>query len=498
MRKIFLLFAASLLCLGAWAQEPTPLADSEWQLLQALRINLIGQGSEDLPSFWSLDGGKEGARYWNGVEISDEGHVTEFYFDWDIFVMDSIPPMVFDFPYLQTLFLEGKGMTGRIESIAQPGHIACADSLKTLYLKNNRYSGNIGALAQLFPNLETLDVENNRISEIHPMVPATLVNLNVSWQDIEELHVFDLRAPLTYETLAAMIPEIMQFDHWNRGWITSPNKSFSLLPGVGEWSDWFSIYYDEGRWVLSGLLQKTSADTLYLHDEKYAHCPVHVLYKDADADFNGTVDIVDLQLMLNYILGEWYRVFNFSACDLYRDSILNVQDVVRMVDTLLTHAVPVVLDAPQRMASEETADAALYWQDGDLHLYSRKAVASMQISLDNGEWVNGEWLNDEWVKAERVNGNGMNVVIYSLNGATLPAETDIVLAHCANETSVRYAALADAKAQAIEVQLNKRPVVTGVGTINDYRLGISEKMIRDGQLIIIRGEKMYNAQGIEL
>ena len=493
MRKLFLLFVSSLLCLGAWAQETTPLADSEWQLLQDLRTNLIGQGSEYMPEYWSLDNGKDGVPYWEGVTVSDEGHVTDFYLDWDFVVLDTIPPIVFEFPYLQSLRLVGKGLTGRIESIAKPGHIACADSLKALYLANNRFSGNIGALAPLLPNLETLDVENNRISEIHPMVPASVVNFNANGQDIDEFYVLDLRAPLTHETFAAMMPEIMQYDLWNREWITGFYKSFSLHPSVGDWSDWFSIYYDEGQWILSGLFRYTRDDTLYLEDEKYAHCPVHVLYKDADADFNGTVDIVDLQLMLNYILGEWYRAFNFTACNLYRDSILNVQDVVLMVDTLLTREVPVVFESPRRVASTEPAEAALYWQDGDLHLYSSKAVASMQISLDAA--VNWQ-LTDEWVKGERVNGEGTNVVIYSLNGATLPAETDIVLAHSANEVSVRYAALADTRAQAIDVRFNSPAVATKV---ESGKLKVeSGKILRNGQLIIIRGNKMYNAQGIEL
>ena len=491
MRKLFLLFVSSLLCLGAWAQESTPLDENEWQLLQDLRSNLIGQGSENLPYYWSLDNGKEGAKYWMGLEISDEGHVTELYFNSDVFVMDSIPPMVFEFPYLQTLYLEGKDLTGRIESIAHLGHIACADSLKALYLANNRFSGNIGALAPLFPNLETLFVENNRISEIHPMIPASVVNFNANGQDIDEFHVLDLRAPLTHETFAAMMPEIMQYELWNREWITGFYKSFSLHPSVGDWSDWFSIYCDEGQWYTSGLFRYTREDTLYLEDEKYAYCPVKVLFKDADADFDGVTDVVDLQTMLNYILDQWYWVFNFTACDLYRDSIMNVQDVVRMVDTLLTHEVPVVLDAPRRISTEESAEAALYWQDGELHLYSSKAVASMQIRLDAA--VNWQ-LNDAWTMSQ--NSEGTNVVIYSLNGAILSAETDIVLAHSNSEVSVRYAALADTKAQPIEAHLNSPAVVTG---IESGKLKVeSQKVLRNGQLIIIRGNKMYNAQGIEL
>ena len=163
-----------------------------------------------------------------------------------------------------------------------------------------------------------------------------------------------------------------------------------------------------------------------------------------------------------------------------------------MVDTLLTHEVPVVLDAPRRIGTEESAEAVLYWQDGELHLYSSKAVASMQIRLDDA--VNWQ-LNDAWTMSQ--NSDGTNVVLYSLNGATIPAETDIVLARSANEVSVRYAALADTKAQAIDVRLNSPAVVTGVESIQHSEVR-SQKVLRNGQLIIIRGNKMYNAQGIEL
>lgn len=124
-----------------------------------------------------------------------------------------------------------------------------------------------------------------------------------------------------------------------------------------------------------------------------------------DADFSGAVDVADLQMMLNYITGwmSYSAVINITASDLYRDSILNVQDVVRMVDTLLTHEVSVVFEAPRRAVAAETAEAALYWLNGELHLYSTKPVASMQLAIATEQAVTWH-LNGEWMKGERTNG----------------------------------------------------------------------------------------------
>ena len=167
-----------------------------------------------------------------------------------------------------------------------------------------------------------------------------------------------------------------------------------------------------------------------------------------------------------------------------------------MVDTLLTHEVPMLFEAPRRTPGYETADASLYWLNGDLHLCSSKAVASMQIEIATEGMVTWD-LNNEWMKGERM--NGKKAVIYSLSGATMPAETDIVLAHCSGEASVRAAVLSDTTAKRIGVLLNSPAVVTGMDNGEWLMVnGECQKMIRSGQLIIIRGNKMYNAQGIEL
>lgn len=477
--------------------------DPEWALLQDLRAAVAQQGNENwVDWYWPADNGFAGVSNWSGVTMS-EGHVAELDLTVCDLHLDSIPQAVFRFPHLWYLNVSSRGLTGNIEDIVAMTDIPCAASLSQLDLNSNLFTGNIGALAQRFPNLSYLNVAGNKITEVIPMISPNVTDLWMYSQQIDSIYALDFRVPLSREGLMATLPSLMLYNHSEQAYVK--DNSFTILPDVDDYDAWYMYLYagqdteylpefSVVTWHEDPAYRYNSGDTLYMQGNEGTTCRAKIFFKLCDADFSGTVDIADLQMMLNYILGgmSYSAVFNLTATDLYRDSIMNVQDVVRMVDTLLTHEVPVVFEAPRRVATE-TADAALYWKDGDLHLYSSKAVASMQIHLDAA--VNWQ-LTDEWMKGERKSGEGTNVVIYSLNGATFPAETDIVIAHSTNEVTVRAAALSDPAAKRISVQLNSPAVATGVES-EELRVK-SEKFIRDGQLFIIRGNKMYNAQGIEL
>jgi hypothetical protein len=191
----------------------------------------------------------------------------------------------------------------------------------------------------------------------------------------------------------------------------------------------------------------------------------------------------------------YFSPINTNAADLYPDSVINVQDVVRMVDTLLTHEVPVIFEAPRReVASTETSEAELYWLNGDLHVRSDRGIASLQLNIVTEGTI--EWrLGNEWICSQAAANNGLNAVVYSLSGVTIPAKTDVVIAHSTDEATVRYAKLSDAQAKLISVQLGAK-MPTDI-SIQPSAVSI-QKVLRDGQLIIIRDNKMYNAQGIEL
>lgn len=477
----------------------------EWALLQDLRTAVANQGNEDWVNYyWPTNNGIAGVSQWQGVAMSD-GHVTELSLRHYSLHLDSIPQAAFRFPYLTVLDVADMELTGNIEDIVNPTDIPCAASLTTLYFGQNRFTGNVGALAQLFPNLINLDVSGNKIAEVNPMISPNVTNLGLYSQQIDSVYAIDFRAPLSKQSLMASLPSILLYNHSEQAFVKG--TYLYITPDIEDYDAWYmSLYavdlesygteFQIETWLNDPAFRYGNGDTLYVQGND-GTCRAKILFKMCDANFNGVVDIADLQAMINYILGNngSGTTFNLTATDLYRDSILNVQDLVRMVDTLLTHEVSVVFEAPRRTPEYETTDASLYWLNGELHLYSAKPVASMQLAIATEEAVTWH-LNGEWMKGERA--NGTKAVIYSLNGATMPAETDIVLAHCTGEASVRAAALSDPAAKRISAQLNSPAVVTGMETISNFQSPITIKVIKDGRLIIIRGNKMYNAQGIEL
>ncbi len=479
----------------------------EWTLLQDLRTAVANQGNEDWVNYyWPTNNGIAGVSQWQGVAMSD-GHVTELSLRHYSLHLDSIPQAAFRFPYLTALDVADMELTGNIEDIVNPTDIPCAASLTTLYLGQNRFTGNVGALAQLFPNLINLDVSGNKITDVDPMISPNVTNIGLYSQQIDSVYAIDFRAPLSREGLMASLPSLLLYNHDEQAYVK--DASLYITPSTEDYDAWYMCLYagmdpeyygTEFRietWMSDPAFRYGNGDTLYVQGND-GTCRAKILFTMCDANFNAIVDIEDLQAMINNILGNngSGTTFNLTATDLYRDSILNVQDIVRMVDTLLTHEVPMLFEAPRRTPEYETTDASLYWLNGDLHLCSSKAVASMQIEIATEGTVSWD-LNNEWIKGERA--NGTKAVIYSLNGAAMPAETDIVLAHCTGEASVRAAVLSDKAAKRISAQLNSPAVVTGIDNGEWLMVnGECQKMIRSGRLIIIRGNKMYNAQGIEL
>jgi hypothetical protein len=213
----------------------------------------------------------------------------------------------------------------------------------------------------------------------------------------------------------------------------------------------------------------------------------------ADVNFNSTVDITDLQALIwNALHIPTFDAINYYAADLYPDSVVNVQDVVLMVDTLLAHGMPTVSEAPRRTVSPAESEAEIYWLNGELHLRSDKDVTSLQVYIATEGMV--EWnLGKEWLHSQAATGNGLNAVIYSLSGATIPAQTDRVIARCTEDATVSYAALSDNQAQLIRVQTSAK-MPTSMESIQPSVFS-TQKRIENGQLLIIHNGVKYNAQG---
>lgn len=486
MKKLFVLLSVAVLGAFSLMAQEQPLDAKEQALLQS-----IGQALE--PVF-----GEGYDPLWNATV--EDGHVTGFDFIWREPFPVSVVPDLFRFPYLKSLSLAATGLSGDVEQLVDVQHIECADSLTVLNISSNQLTGNIGAFAAHFPNLNILYASYNRLSEVHPMISPNIVEISISEQTLDETVTLDCRSRQRLEDLLAALPEIARYNHGEQTYdtcmdcmewyISYPEFGFTLATyeedgqTYVEWRPWGwqpVVFSDHDTVSLSGCCFVGIT------------CPLKIHYRMADVNFSSTVDITDLQaLIINALRIPTFDAINFYAADLYPDSVINVQDIVRMVDTLLVHEVPVVSEAPRRAASASDTEAEIYWLNGELHLRSDKDVTSLQVYIATEGTV--EWrLTNEWLHSQAATADGLNAVIYSLSGATIPAQTDRVIARCTEDATVSYAALSDNQAQLIRVQTSAK-MPTSMESIQPSVFS-TQKRIENGQLLIIHNGVKYNAQG---
>ena len=117
----------------------------------------------------------------------------------------------------------------------------------------------------------------------------------------------------------------------------------------------------------------------------------HFLYDMGDVDFNGMVDVIDLQKSINYLFTGYtgaycsYR-YNFTAGDIKADDVINVLDIVRHVDILLAQessngeaGAKSAGGFPVTDAAAAAAEASLYQVGGKLMLRTTRPVAAIDM-----------------------------------------------------------------------------------------------------------------------
>ena len=107
--------------------------------------------------------------------------------------------------------------------------------------------------------------------------------------------------------------------------------------------------------------------------------------KLGDSNGSGEVDITDLVVSVNYILGNDPTPFVFKAGDVNNDGDINVQDIVGIVDIILSEtsgknsnpdkATPYYSNTP-------IGDALFSWEGNDLYVSTDKEIAGMQLVFD--------------------------------------------------------------------------------------------------------------------
>lgn len=497
-----------------------------------------GSGGGSAPANWGLiEGVKESAVGIFGVKWNN-GHVEEINFGTGTSIYnlnaEETPVSLFALPQVKKIEIAGCELYGNISDKVEEWLAAgktLSPTLEYLDLQRNKLEGNISTLVGALPSLKTLDVHENRFSTLWPAFPETLENVNISTQTITDITAkLDLR-DMTEEGFFSTLPSIVFYDPTTRTYaddikvnVLSQTNMSSFTLNYNGTNDFTVSGYCTWKGASGDVVKCSYTDST----NKTTTFNANFFYDMGDVDFNGLVNISDLQQSISYLFKETYSNYyryNFSAGDMNADNAINVLDIVPHVDLLLSMNSLTPNPSPtgegssqssrtsrtnQTSLPEQTmAEASLYQQGGKLILKTSRAVAAMDIFISPVDHFTTSSLQGMTIAKKTMEDGQLHLIIYNTAGKTLPAG-ETVIGICSTTATVTGAMLVDEEAQPINTKLNDSaatptglnsltpaPSPTGEGSRNIYSLDgrkIVNGSLTDGTLpkgvYIINGKKV--------
>ena len=383
---------------------------------------------------WRIGSNAVTSTGWPGVTFDEEGHV-----------------LAID---LQNNNLRGSLPTAGMEM----------KSLRTLNLSGNSLSGDVAAFCKLLPALETLNLGYNLFTELSGVLPAHITSLNLQNQregyslstfTLQEWAMGDKQADIQLGTLIA-------YDHKNQNFEAHPTLRIYTTANnsyVGE------MRYTDGayRYYLSGTYNYASGTEFCIRSYEGVaqnnRLRAKLTWTKGDVNADASVDVLDAQQTLNYIMGTQNGNFNYPAADTYQGGGINVQDVVATINIFIgsnDNADPKTLMAAQRRWTESMGEEAstanvLSVEDDALWLDATDQVAALDITLA-GVKANDVKLAMSKQRYQLVThntANGVRVVIISTTGDIISGRTKLL--RLAKQARVEQAMAADIDAQPVGV-----------------------------------------------
>lgn len=383
---------------------------------------------------WRIGSNAVTSTGWPGVTFDEEGHV-----------------LAID---LQNNNLQGKLPTEKMEM----------KSLRTLNLSGNSLSGDVAAFCKLLPALETLNLGYNLFTELSGVLPAHITSLNLQNQregyslstfTLQEWTMGDKHADIQLGTLIA-------YDHKNQNFEAHPTLRIYTTANnsyVGE------MRYTDGayRYYLSGTYNYASGTEFCIRSYEGVaqnnRLRAKLTWTKGDVNADASVDVLDAQQTLNYIMGTQNGNFNYPAADTYQGGGINVQDVVATINIFIgsnDNADLKSLMAAQRRWTESMGEDAstanvLSVEDDALWLDATDQVAALDITLA-GVKANDVKLalsKQRYQLVTHNTANGVRVVIISTTGDILSGRTKLL--RLAKPARVEQAMAADIDAQPVGV-----------------------------------------------
>jgi len=425
---------------------------------------------------WNLETNPTGLA---GV-IYTNGHVTSV--DLAGYGLDGqFPSALLLLPQIEKIDLHNNGLQGSIDvSLAALAQMAGTQTptsvLKKLNISDNDLSGNIGLIGAVCPQLTQLLAADNHISGLMPALPEGI--------DQSDFSKFDLRNQTVSEPFTFNMAETdMQA-------VLEATPTLVTYPLLQKQADLVSMNLstleeDEFEKYNSALLKlSTEGAVISDLDHEYrgpisaqfeltlTEGPVrgstlmcNLMFAPGDANLSGAVNVFDLQTDINYIFGDEVEMFNFTAADLYVDRNINVQDIVLLVDTIMSQEeeTPAGVKSfdPTLIAEEEETetDAQLFWRGHELVLSTNVPVAAadIRLSADDVEWN---------IPGFNITAKHGRAIIYSLGGSELPVGETVIATSRGGNSVISSAVLSDRKAKPVSVGIAGKSIPTGIAGID--------------------------------
>lgn len=452
----------------------------EWAILQTVLPQLTEMGWSQP---WDASQGMKSVSTIQGLNI-EKGHVTGFNLA-NQNLTGTFPFAILALPQLQNIDLANNKLSGDIGTatyaFAQQ-HPEQMENVKTLNISGNQLTGNVSLFANSFPSLTSLNASENCLEDVYPVISPSVTELDLSKQTIARVVPLQLDK-FSADSIATKIPSILLYDHANQTWKTDINLQFTT--DDNSWG--MMMAYQNGQLSIPYVSEQNtyygeSGDTLnaaVLNNNgtrEGSTFRIKLSFDEGDGNFDGQVNVLDLQTTINYMFEEYTnKPYNFTAANLWKDEVINVQDAVSLVNILLkgnsASAPARAYNHVQRGASITSGeDATVFVANGRLVINAAVPVSSFDIIVATGcEFsMNEPLVSAGFTCTVRHTGNEIHLVGYSLSGATLPAGENIL--GTLNEGVVTYSMLADTEANEITTAFGATPTVINSTTSDPQQL----------------------------
>ena len=426
---------------------------------------------------WRIGSNAVTSTGWPGVTFDEEGHVLAI--------------------ELQNNNLRGNLPTEGMEM----------KSLRTLNLSGNSLNGDVAAFCKLLPALETLNLGYNLFTELTGVLPAHITSLNLQNQrEGYSLSTFTQQEWAMGDKLADIqLGTLIAYDHQNQNFEAHPTLCIYTTDNnsyVGE------MIYSDGayRYSLSGTYNYASGTEFCIRSSggvaQNNRLRAKLTWTKGDVNADASVDVLDAQQTLNYIMGTQNGNFNYPSADTYQGGGINVQDVVATINIFIgsnDNADRKSLMAAQRRWTESMGEGTsthnvLSVEDGALWLDASDLVAALDIALA-GVKANDVKLAMSKQRYQLVThntANGVRIVIISTTGDIISGRTKLL--RLAKPARVEQAMAADIDAQPVGVVFDGQTTdIDAITTDADSRDAVYS--IDGRKLNGVAGEGIYIVNG---